>query len=152
VTEGFRTILVAGLALGAGFTWQAIRTAMVPVNSPERLVAELRLAQIAALLLVLTAAPYIGLAAIHEAQPGVGFDVALSIGFFVVAAATLVWDPRQALTFLALAFAAHALLDVAHRPGWLLPDGIAPRWFSVGSAIYDVFMGALCYLPILKRT
>ena len=77
----------------------------------------------AALLLALTAGAYIGLAVAHEAQPGVGFDVALAVGFFVVAAATLVRDPRQALTILALAFAAHAVLDVAHRPGWPLPDG-----------------------------
>ncbi len=88
--------------------------------------AELRLAQLAALLLALSAGAYIGLAVAHEAQPGVGFDVALAGVFFVVAAATLVRDPRQALTILALAFAAHAILDVAHRPGWPLPDGVAP--------------------------
>ena len=44
---------------------------------------------------------------------------------------------------------AHAVLDVAHRPGAL--PGIAPRWYLVGCAIYDVYIGALCYLPILKR-
>jgi len=38
---------------------------------------------------------------------------------------------------------------VAHRPGAL--PGIAPRWYLVGCAIYDVYIGALCYLPILKR-
>jgi uncharacterized membrane protein len=106
----------------------------------------------AALLLALTAGPYIGFAVINESQPGVGFDVAFAIGFFVVAAATLVWDPRQALTILALAFAAHALLDIAHRPGWPLPDGVAPRWYSLGCALFDVYIGAVCYLPMLRRT
>jgi hypothetical protein len=77
--------------------------------------------------------------------------VALAVGFFVVAAATLVRDPRQALTILALSFAAHAILDVTHRPGWPLPDGIAPRWYSIGCAVYDVYIGALCYFPILRR-
>ena len=120
---------------------------MIPVSSPDRLVAELRLAQIAALLLALSAGAYVGLAVAHEAQPGVGFDVALAVGFFVVAAATLVRDPRQALTMLALAFAAHAVLDVAHRPGLALPDGMAPRWYSIGCAVYDVYIGALVLLP-----
>jgi hypothetical protein len=143
--------VVAFAMLGAALTWQAVRAAMVPVSSPERLVAELRLAQMAALLLSLSAGAYIGLAVAHEAERGVGVDVALSVGFFVTAAATLVRDPRQALTILALAFAAHAILDVAHRPGWLLPDGMAPRWYSIGCAVYDVYIGALCYFPILRR-
>ncbi len=85
-----------------------------------------------------------------NAQQGVGFEVAFAVGFLIVAASTLVRDPRHALTVLALAFAAHAVLDVAHRPG-LLPDTIAPRWYLVGCATYDVFIGALCYLPILRR-
>jgi hypothetical protein len=151
VTEAFQTIVVAFAMLGAALTWQAVRAAMVPVSSPERLVAELRLAQLAALLLSLSAGAYVGLAVAHETEPGVGVDIALTVGFFVTAAATLVRDPRQALTILALAFAAHAILDVAHRPGWLLPDGMAPRWYSIGCAVYDVYIGALCYFPILRR-
>jgi hypothetical protein len=151
VTEGFRTTIVAFGVLGAGLTWQAIRTVGEPVNSPDRLIYELRLAQMAALLLTLSAGAYIGLAVAHEAQPGVGFDIALAVGFLLAAAATMVRDPRQALTILALAFAAHAVLDVAHRPGWPLPDGMAPRWYSIGCAVYDVYIGALCYFPILRR-
>jgi hypothetical protein len=151
VTEAFQTTVVAFAMLGAALTWQAVRAAMVPVSSPERLVAELRLAQLAALLLSLSAGAYVGLAVAHETEPGVGVDIALTVGFFVTAAATLVRDPRQALTILALAFAAHAILDVAHRPGWVLPDGMAPRWYSIGCAVYDVYIGALCYFPILRR-
>lgn len=151
MTEGFRTVLVAFASLGAGLTLLAVRTARIPVASPDRLISELRLAQLAALLLAMSAGAYVGMAVVHEARPGVGFDVALAIGFFVVAAATLVRDPRHALTVLALAFAAHAVLDVAHRPGWPLPEGMAPRWYSIGCALYDVYIGALCYLPILRR-
>lgn len=150
MTEAARTVLIACAGLAAGFTWHAVRTASIPTTSPDRLVAELRLAQFAALVLALTAGVYIGFAVNHEAQRGVGLDVALAIGFLVIGASTLIWDPRQALTILALAFAAHAVLDVAHRPG-LLPDGIAPRWYLIGCAIYDVYIGALCYVPILKR-
>jgi hypothetical protein len=149
VTEGLRTVAVAFLGLAAGLTWYAVRSSLVPPTSPDRLVAELRLAQFGALLLALIAGAYVGFAVSHEEQTGVGMDVALAVGFLVVAASTLVRDPRQALTILALAFAAHAVLDVAHRPDGL-PE-IAPRWYLVGCAIYDVYIGALCYLPILKR-
>jgi len=150
VTEGLRTVVVAFAGLAAGFTWHTFRTASIPPASPDRLVSELRLAQFGALLLALTAGAYVGFAVNHEAQTGVGLDVAFAVGFLVVAASTLIKDPRQALTTLALAFAAHAVLDVAHRPG-LLPEGIAPRWYLIGCALYDVYIGALCFLPILKR-
>jgi hypothetical protein len=150
LTEAVRTTLIAFVALGAGLTWQAVTTARIPVSSPERLVAELRLAQIAALLLATTGGAYIGFAVSHEQQPGVGAEIAVALGFFLIAATTLIRDPRQALTILALAFAAHAFVDVALRPG-LLPGGIAPRWYSIGCAVYDVYIGALCYLPMLRR-
>jgi hypothetical protein len=150
MSESFRTVLIAAVAIAAGFTWLGIRTAAIPLSSPERLVAELRLAQVAALLLAMTTGAYIGFAVAHEHQLGTGMDVALAVGFFVVAATTLVRDPRQALTILALAFAAHAIVDIAHRPG-VLADGIAPRWYAVGCAVFDVFIGAVAYLPILRR-
>lgn len=150
MSEASRTLLIAGVALAAGFTWQGVRTMVIPVASPDRLVAELRLAQIAALLLATTAGAYIGFAVTHESQAGSGLDVAIAVGFFLVAAATLVRDPRQALTIVALAFAAHAVVDIAHQPGGL-PEGVAPRWYAVGCAIFDVYIGAVAYLPILRR-
>ncbi|HWK10125.1 MAG TPA: hypothetical protein VNR64_08740 [Vicinamibacterales bacterium] len=150
MSEAARTVVVAFGSLAAGFTWFSARTAAIPPSSPQRLVSELRLAQIAALLLTLIAGAYIGLAVVRENDPGVGLDVALAVGFMIAAAWTMMRDPRQALTILALAFAAHAVLDVAHRPG-LLPDALAPRWYSIGCAVYDAYIGALCYLPILRR-
>jgi hypothetical protein len=150
VSEGFRTTLIAFGALAAGFTWQAVRTSLIPTSSPQRLVDELRLAQMGALLLVLAAGAYIGFAVVRENEPGVGFDIALAVCFLFVAAVTMVRDPRQALTIVALAFAAHAVLDVAHRPG-VLPEALAPRWYAIGCAVFDVYIAALCYLPVLKR-
>lgn len=150
MSEALRTVLVGFGGLAAGFTWLAVRTAALPVSTPQRLIDELRLAQMAALLLTLTAGAYLGFAVVRENEPGVGLDIALAIGFLVAAGTSMIKDPRQALTILALAFAAHAVLDVAHRPG-LLPDALAPRWYAVGCAVYDVFIGALCYLPVLKR-
>lgn len=150
MSEALRTMLFASVALAAGFTWLGVRAAAIPVASPERLIAELRLAQFAALLLTLAAGAYLGFAAAHEAQPGTGLDIAIAMGFFLVAATTLVRDPRQALTIIALAFAAHAIVDIAHRPG-ALPDGVAPRWYALGCAVFDVYIGAVAYLPILRR-
>jgi hypothetical protein len=150
VTEGLRTVVMAAAGLLAGFAWHSIRTSSIPPNSPDRLVSELRLGQFAALLLTLTAGASIGFAVSHEARMGVGLDIVLAVGFLVLAASTMVRDPRHALTILALAFAAHAVVDIAHRPGFL-PEGIAPRWYLIGCAIYDVCIGALCYLPILRR-
>ena len=150
MSEALRTTLVAFVAFGAGFTWQSVRTSAIPTSSPQRLVDELRLAQMAALLLVFAAGAYVGFGVAHENDLGVGFDIALAVCFLLVAAFTMVREPRQALTILALAFAAHAVVDVAHRPG-LLPEGLAPRWYAIGCAVFDVYIGALCYLPVLRR-
>jgi hypothetical protein len=150
MSEALRTTLVGFAGLGAGLTWLSLRASSIPVSSPQRLVEELRLAQMGALLLTLTAGAYIGFAVVRENEPGVGLDIALAIGFLVVAAYSTVRDPRQALTIVALAFAAHAVLDVAHRPG-LLPDALAPRWYAVGCSVYDVWVAAVCYLPVLRR-
>ena len=150
MSEALRTVLIAFGALAAGFTWQSVRTSLIPTSAPQRLIEELRLAQMAALLLTLTAGAYIGFAVVREHEPGVGLDIALAVSFLLVAGVTMVKDPRQALTIVALAFAAHAVLDVGHRPG-MLPEALAPRWYSIGCAVYDVYIGALCYLPVLRR-
>jgi len=150
LTEASRTILIAALSIAAGMTWQGLRAAAIPLTSPERLIAELRLAQVGALVLMATAGAYLGFAVVHDSDPGVGLDIALALGFGIVAAVTLVHDPRQGLTLLALAFAAHAVLDVAHRPG-VLPVGVAPRWYSLGCAVFNVYVGAVTYWPILRR-
>ena len=150
MSEALRTALIAFGALAAAFTWQSVRTAVIPTSAPQRLIEELRLAQMGALLLTLSAGAYIGFAAVREYEPGVGLDIALAVGFLLVAGVTMLKDPRQALTIVALAFAAHALVDVGHRPG-MLPEALAPRWYSIGCAVYDVYIGALCYLPVLRR-
>ncbi|MCA1563705.1 MAG: hypothetical protein LC804_26820, partial [Acidobacteria bacterium] len=126
MTEALRAIVFAGAALGGTFAWISIRTTRMMPGTPEQLVAQFRLAQFGALLLALTAGTYIGFAAAHEQRPGIGLDVALTVGFFVAATTALAQDPREALTILAGAFVAHALIDIMHRPG-LLPAGIAPR-------------------------
>jgi hypothetical protein len=150
MSEGLRTLGFAAATLAAVYGVQSVRTAAIAVSSPDRLIAELRLAQVAALLLTLAAGAYLGFAAVHELQTGVGLDIALAAGFLVLACYTLTCDPRQALTLLALAFATHALLDIAHRPG-VLPEDIAPRWYTIGCAVLNVVLGAFSYFPLLRR-
>ena len=150
MSDTFLTVTVTAAILAAGFSWQGLRTAAIPVSSPERLVAELRLAQIAALILATTTGAYIGFAVGHELQSGAGIHVVLAIGFFLAAATTLVRDPRQALTILALAFAAHAVVDVAHGR-WGIIVGVTPDWYALGCAVFNLYMGAVAYLPILRR-
>lgn len=127
-----------------------LRALAAPGNAPDRLVAELRLAQIGALVLALTAGASVGLALGHPSRPELSTEVALGGMLFLVAAIAPFQDPRQALTMVSLGFAAHAVTDVMHRPGLLAAD-LTAQWYFVGSACLDAVVGALCYLPLLKR-
>lgn len=150
VGDPIRIFLLGAVVLGLTFGWLTIRTLRIPVTEHERLIAELRMTQLAALILTLVSGAYLGLAAWQESRLGPSLDVALSLGFLAAAFTALTRDPRRSLTLLALAFAAHALFDILHRPGWL-PPGVAPRWYAAGCASFNVFMGACCYLPTLRR-
>lgn len=123
------------------FVWRLVR---LESDDPVRRVGELRVAQWAALLLAARAAIPIGLAVAGADQPLAHLDAAIGIGFAIAAGGLLLREPRQALGLAAAAFLAHALVDAAHRPGWLAPD-LAPRWMIVGGATYDLVMAALCF-------
>jgi cytochrome bd-type quinol oxidase subunit 2 len=150
ISEAARALLLVGLALIAGFAWMVLRTLRLPTSSPDRLVAELRMAQFAAVMLALTAGASLGLTAANDGRPEVAIESAVALAFFAVATIAPLRDPREALTVLALAFCAHALADISHRPG-LLPDQLAPRWFVIGCAIHNLVAALLCYLPVLRR-
>lgn len=149
-SEGSRALLLVAVALLGSFGWMTTRTLRLPSSDPNRLVSELRLAQFAAVLLALVAGMALGLAAGNATRGGVAAEVAFALAFFGVATLAPLRDPREALTWLALSFGAHALLDISHRPG-MLPDGLAPEWFLVGCAIHNLIAGVLCYLPVLRR-
>ena len=149
-SEALRALLLVGLALLGGFAWMTAQALRLPTSSPDRLVSELRLAQFAAVLLALVAGASLGLTAANDARQGIAIEAAVALAFFAVATVAPLRDPREALTLLALAFGAHALVDISHRPG-LLPDQLAPRWFVVGCAIHNLCAGVLCYLPVLRR-
>jgi hypothetical protein len=144
VTETARLLLIAAVlsasALGV-FAWRLLRS---DPAAPERLIGELRLAQACAILLAVTGGAWLGLGAGHEAELLSSLDVTIAIVYAILAVVALQLEPRQALLLLAAAFVAHALIDIAHRPGWL-SQAIAPRWFIAGCAAYDVFVGAVCF-------
>ena len=150
MSEAFRVVTFGCAALGLALGWTASRAVRLDTTSPDRLVLELRLAQFSALLLVLAAGIYIGFGVAHEDTSGTGLDVALAVGFFVVASIVTTWEPSVALTALALAWIGHSFVDLAHITN-LLPAAIAPPWYPRACAVYDVCIAAICYLPVLRR-
>lgn len=156
MTAALGTLALAAAASGLAVGWLAWNAARLDVKSPERLVAELRLAQVAALLLVLAAGTHVGAAIAGgaagggEMAPGAGLDVALATGFLVVAALATTWAPARALTALATAWIAHGLVGQAHH-AHLLPAGGLPAWYLTASAVHAACMAGMCYLPTVWR-
>jgi hypothetical protein len=139
---GTTTLMVA---LGY-LTWQTLR---VPPRHPSRLVAELRLAQAAAVLLAFSAALVAGLSAAHDTVPGAGLDMALAVAWCGLALMTLVRDASAALGWLALAFCGRALLDLLHLPGWL--PGPVPDAHVAGSVVANGVAALCCLAPLAQR-
>ena len=131
--------VLASTALAA-FLWRLTR---LDPSGPERLIGELRLAQWAALTLAAAGTVSIGLAVAHDGAPYGTIEVTVGLAFVVVAAMVLQREPREALLLAAGGFILHALLNLAHRRGGL--DPIAPPWYAMGAAIFDVVVAAICY-------
>jgi xanthine/CO dehydrogenase XdhC/CoxF family maturation factor len=136
----FLAALLSGLAL-ASYGWLVSR---IDPEQPARLIGELRMAQLAAILLAVTGGSWIGLAVHAAADPLANVDVTVGIATVVVAVVALRAEPRQALLLLAAGFVVHALIDIAHRPGGLSTT-LAPRPFIVGCAAYDAYIAAICF-------
>lgn len=149
-SEGASALLLVTISvtLAAGLvSLGAVRT---PAGSPERLIRELRLAQLTGALLVFAAGAALGLAVVQPERPGVALDIIISLGFVIVVGASVLREPGEALTLVGLACVAHAVVDVLHRPG-ALPFDLAPKWYFTGCAIHDVVLAGLAYLPALRR-
>jgi hypothetical protein len=144
VSDTARVLLTAAVLSAATLATFAWRLLAVDPDEPARLIGELRLAQWAAVLLAATGAISIGLALGHMAVPMANWDAAIGILFIGIAGFILQRDPREALLILAAAFVVQALVNIAHRPGWLTPD-LAPRWFTIGCAMYDVLLAGVCF-------
>lgn len=124
------------------YVWRLMR---IDPSEPERLIGELRFAHWMALTLAAVGGAWIGLAAGRQTQVLSGIDLTIAIGLVLTAAFTLQRDVRGALTILCVAFLAHAIIDAAHRPDGLASD-IAPLWFTLGCAAYNLYLSALCYI------
>lgn len=145
MTETARVLLTAGILSAVAlttFVWRVIRPGRA---AHEYLIDQLRLSQVAALLLASTGAVGVGLAVAAAGAQGASLETA--VGLIAVLSSLLVLrsEPPQALLFVAVFFAFHGLFDWAH-PAGLLSARFVPAWWSLGCAIYDVYVAALCLL------
>ena len=143
-------LIVACAALAIAIVRLSIVAIRAASNSPERLVAALRLAQCGALVLAVTAGTYVGRALAQAEISGSGLDIALTIGFIVLASYAQTQEPATALTLVAAGVAGHAVVDLLHGAS-LLPSESVPDWFTTACALYDVAVAGVCYLPIVRR-
>lgn len=147
-SEASRALVLGALTLVAALlvlTWQTIR---IPAQAPHRVVAELRLAQAAAVLVAFSGAFLAGVA-VTSPGPVAALDMACAVLACGLALMTLVRDPRAALAWLAAAFAVRAMLDLGHLRGWL-PIAV-PASVLAGSLIANLCAAVCCVLP-LRRT
>jgi hypothetical protein len=144
VSDSARLLLTAAVLSAVALGVTAWRVARIDASDPARLIGELRVAQWAAVLLAATAGLPMGLSIAGEGLPAAHLDVAFAFAYVLIAGLILQQEPRTALLYAIGAFASHALVDIAHRPGLLSPD-LAPRWAVIGSAVYDVVLAATCY-------
>jgi len=144
VPETVRALVVAAALAGSGLAVFVWRLSRLDATGPDRLIGELRFSQWMSLVLAAVGGAWLGGAAIYAPAGYSGVEVTLAVTTILFAGWTLQCETRQGLMLLCIAFLVHALLDVAHRPGWL-SDGLAPRWFTIGCAAYDVYLAALCF-------
>lgn len=144
MTETARALLVAAVLTGLGLVAFVMRLIRIDPAEPARLIGELRFAHWMSATIAAVGGAWLGLAAARSGQLETGIDLTIAIALIVLGAWTLQRDTRQALAVLCVAFLAHAIIDTAHRPGFLAAD-LAPRWFTLGCAGFNVLLSALCY-------
>lgn len=144
MSETIRALIATAVLAGSGLAVYAWRLTRLDATGPDRLIAELRFSQWMALVLAAVGGAWLGAAAVRAPAGYGALEITLAVLTVLFAGWTLVRETRQSLMLLCAAFLAHALIDVAHRPG-LLADTLAPRWFIVGCAAYDVYLAALCF-------
>ena len=149
VTETARVLLTAAILSAVvltTFVWRLTR----PDRAPhQKLVDQLYLSQWAALLLAASGAVSLGLAVAASAAPGAVLEVIVGLATIALSLLVLRREPREALLAAGAFFILHALFDWAHRPALIIVDFI-PWWWLSGSAIYDVYIAALCFVAIRK--
>lgn len=145
VTETARVLLTAGILSAVAlttFVWRVIRPGRA---AHEYLIDQLRLSQVASLLLASMGAVGIGLAVAAAGAQDASMEAAAGLTAVLASLIVLRSEPPTALLMVATFFLLQALFDWAHRPG-LLSALFVPHWWSMGCAIYDVYLAALCLL------
>lgn len=139
-----RVLLTAGTLSGLALSTFAWRVTQIDPEDSARLIGELRLAQWMAVMIAGVAGVPLGLVLGHVGAPLGNLDAALAVIFMGLAGLVLQRDPREGLLLASGAFVLHALVDIMHRPGWLSTD-LAPRWFTIGCALHNVYLAAWCF-------
>ena len=145
MTETARVLLTAGILSAVAlttFVWRVIRPGRAP---HEYLIDQLRLSQVAALLLASTGAVGIGVAVAAAGAQGASLEAAAGITAVLGSLIVLRSEPPAALLIVALLFLLQAFFDWAHRPG-LISAQFVPQWWAMGCAIYTAYLAALCLL------
>jgi hypothetical protein len=136
-------LLVAAVLSAATLAVFAAQIGRTETATPPRLIGQMRLAQWAALMLATSSGVTLGFVVASGSGPLVSVDAALAIMLAGAAAVALQSEPRAALLLVTAGLVGHALITIAHRPGWLPADAL-PRWYAVGSAAYDTAIAAIC--------
>jgi hypothetical protein len=144
VTDTARVLLTGAILAGLAISTFAWRVRHLDPEEADRLIGELRLAQWMAVALAAVSGIPIGIALSRLDMPLGHLDAAFGVAFVGVAGFVLQRDPREGLLVASLGFIAHALIDIAHRPGWLPPD-LSPRWYTTGCAVFNVYLAAWCF-------
>ena len=143
MSDSPRVLLVAAVLSAAALAAFAAQVGRTDTATPPRLIGQMRLAQWAALLLAASSGTTLGFVVASGTGPLVSLDAAIVIMIAGAAALALQREPRSALLVVTAGLVAHALVTIAHRPGWLPADAL-PRWYAVGSAAYDTAIAAIC--------
>ena len=145
MTETARVLLTAGILSAVAlttFVWRVIRPGRA---AHEYLIDQLRLSQVAAVLLASIGAVGIGVAVAAAGTQTASLEAAAGLTAVLASLIVLRSEPPTALLMVAVMFLLHAAFDWAHRPG-LLSAQFVPHWWSMGCAIYNVDLAALCLL------
>jgi hypothetical protein len=143
VNDSARVLLIAAVLSAAALAAFAIQIDRAESDTPPRLIGQMRLAHLAALLLTSTCGLSLGFIVANGTGALVGIDATLAVLLMGVSALAIQREPRPALATILAALVAHVVLTIAHRPGWLPADAF-PRWYAVGSAAYDTAIAAIC--------
>jgi hypothetical protein len=144
LSETVWLLVVASVLSASAITMSAWQIVRIDSRLPDRVVGELRLARWAGVLVAAVGGVWIGLSAARPDLPMAHLDASAGVIFVGLGGIVLQREPRDGLLFASGLFLVHALLNIAHRPGWLSTD-VAPHWFTVGCAIYDVYLAGLCF-------